>query len=208
MIRKTVRYRDPIAEEMVEEELYFHLSAAELLEIRIENKDGVGDTIQLLGERIQKAQDEGKDVEDFPEKDIPKLFAIIKMFLLRGYGERIGGGRSFTKSEDLTNQFAASEAYSALVLEMCSDAVKGAEFINGMVPSDFGEQLAKITGEQASKAPLMAVPDVPMEIRTMTRSEYKNTPETVRDLIADDISKGKIVVIDDPDLDSTPAPAS
>lgn len=196
MITKTVRYKNFEDQEMVEE-LHFHLSAAELLEMQLDTTTVVGSMIGKLRERATEAEEQGipveKLAEDFPTNDIPKLFQVIKAFVLNGYGQREDG--KFKKSTELREEFAASEAYSALILELCSDAEKGAAFINGMVPANLSEQVAKLAGTQAptEPRPLAVVPDA----RKVTRKEMAEMSGEEFAEFRTQLAEGKAEIVED-----------
>ena len=200
MVKKTVRYKDPLTKEEVVEELYFHLTAAELMEMQIDKTTVAGEMIGRIAERVEQAEAENikvEDLEEFPDTEIPKLFQLVKTFVINGYQVRGDNGR-FTKNKELREQFAASEAYSALILELGSDAVKGAEFINGMVPSDLSEQVAKVTGGQAPAGPRpLAVVDSPREV---TRKEFAEMSTDDLAKLNLDLSQGRAVLVEDPTI--------
>lgn len=51
-------------------------------------------------------------------------------------------GKRFIKSEELATEFSQTEAYSQLFMELSTDADAAAAFVNGIVPSDVGKQIA------------------------------------------------------------------
>lgn len=197
MIKKTVKYMAFDDTERVED-FYFHLSAAELVEMQLDSTTVVGAMIRRLRERVEQAEAEGiavEDLEDFTENDVPKLWQVIKTFVLYGYGQRLDNG-GFKKSTELREQFAATEAYSVLILELCSDAEKGAAFINGMVPANLSEQVAKLDGREPPKEPrpLAVVP----EARKVTRSELVAMPLEEMPKLNAELAEGRAVIVDDP----------
>ena len=69
------------------------------------------------------------------EKEVAALFEqLIKM----SYGEKSPDGKRFIKSEELTEAFCQTEAYTELLLELMGDdsATAVAEFIKGVMPLD------------------------------------------------------------------------
>ena len=76
-------------------------------------------------------------------KDIPSIINIFDELVLKAYGEKSPDGKRFMKSEEITNAFAQTNAYSQIFMRLASDADKAAEFVNGIVPPDIAEEAAK-----------------------------------------------------------------
>ena len=130
MLKKTVKYEDYNGIER-EEDLYFNLTKAELMEMEMSTTGGLAEMIQ----NIVKAQ------------DAPAIIKIFKDLVLKAYGEKSADGKRFRKVDDngtpLSVAFSETEAYSQLFMELATDADKAAEFINGIVPKDAAEAAAK-----------------------------------------------------------------
>ena len=73
-------------------------------------------------------------------KDQPSIIAIFKKLVLQAYGEKSADGRRFIKTDEngrpLSIAFSETEAYSKLFMELATDDVKAAEFVNGIIPAD------------------------------------------------------------------------
>ena len=126
MLKKTITYTDYNGAERTED-FYFNLSKAEITEMEMGVKGGLTETIT----RIVAAQDS------------PAIIKIIKDLILKAYGVKSPDGKRFEKSEELSTEFAQTEAYSNLFMELAFDANKAAEFINGIVPADLAKEAAK-----------------------------------------------------------------
>ena len=126
MLKKTITYTDYNGAERTED-FYFNLSKAEITEIEMGVKGGLTETIT----RIVAAQDS------------PAIIKIFKDLILKAYGVKSPDGKRFEKSEELSTEFAQTEAYSNLFMELAFDANKAAEFINGIVPADLAKEAAK-----------------------------------------------------------------
>lgn len=126
MLKKTVKYEDYNGTER-EEDLYFNLTKAELMEMEMSITGGLAEMIQ----NIVKAQ------------DAPAIIKIFKELILKAYGEKSADGKRFRKVDDngvpLSVAFSETEAYSQLFMELATDADKASEFINGIVPKDAAE---------------------------------------------------------------------
>lgn len=119
MIKKTIAYTDYDGNER-EEDFYFNLTKAELTEMQLGTSGG----LQKMIENIIKT------------KDIPRIIEIFKKIILASYGEKSNDGRRFMKSQEITENFTQTEAYSILYMELATDAEKAADFIAGVIPAD------------------------------------------------------------------------
>lgn len=126
MIAKTITYTDYNDVERTEK-FYFNLSKAEVMEMEMSTSGGLAEMIQ----RVVAAQDQ------------PAIIKIFKDLILKAYGVKSPDGRKFIKSEELSLDFAQTEAYSQLFMELATDAKKASEFVNGIVPADMAKQIAE-----------------------------------------------------------------
>lgn len=125
MIKKTVKYEDYNGLERTED-YYFNLTKAEVMELEMSTAGGLAEMIT----RVVKAQDQ---------------VAIIKVFkdlILRAYGVKSPDGKRFIKNDELRAEFIESPAYSEIFMELATNDVAAAEFINGVVPADMAKQAA------------------------------------------------------------------
>lgn len=123
MIVKTITYPNFLGKE-VTEDVYFNLTAAELLELEahFHQYGGLQGVLQEVG---------GKQDPDL-------IMQTFREIMQRAYGVRSRDGESFSKNpSDLAN-FAASEAYSQIFMEIISDADAAADFVNGLVHNQQG----------------------------------------------------------------------
>ena len=118
MIKKPITY-DTYDGETITEDFYFNLSKAELAEIEITTPGGFKDYL----DKIIKSQD-GKIIME-----------TFKLILTMSIGRKSEDGKRFMKNDDIRNEFMQSEAYSNLFLEICTDAAKAAEFVEGIMPA-------------------------------------------------------------------------
>lgn len=122
MLKKTIKYEDYDGNER-EEVHYFNISAAELTELQLSEPGGLA----------QKLQDV-VDAQDFSE-----ILRIFKDLILLSYGKKSLDGKRFIKKENgvrLADEFAETEAYSTLFMEMASDENAAVEFIKGILPKE------------------------------------------------------------------------
>lgn len=119
MLKKTIIYTDYNGNERKEDH-YFNLSKAELMEMEMGTSGGLAEMIK----RIVDAQ------------DAPAIIKVFKDLILKAYGIKSADGKRFMKSEEISTEFAQTEAYSILFMELATDAEAASNFINGIVPTD------------------------------------------------------------------------
>ena len=118
MLKKTITYTDYNNVERTED-FYCNLTKAELMEMEIGTTGGMADMIKRI----------------IDAKDAPAIIKIFKELVLKAYGEKSADGKRFVKSEEISNGFAQTEAYSQLFMELATDADAAAAFVNGIIPN-------------------------------------------------------------------------
>lgn len=118
MLAKQITYTDYNGTERTET-FYFNLTEAEAVEMELSAVGGLSDTIQKI----------------IDAKDVPSLIKIFKELILKAYGVKSPDGRRFIKNDEVREDFAQTEAYSKLFMELAFDADKAAEFVNGITPT-------------------------------------------------------------------------
>ena len=128
MYKKTITYEDYNGSERTED-FYFNLSMAEITEMELSADGGLAETIQ----HIVAAQD-GK-----------QIIAIFKDVILKAYGQKSVDGKRFVKKAPdghrLADDFAETEAYSKLFMELATDANAASEFVNNVIPKEAQKEL-------------------------------------------------------------------
>ena len=71
--------------------------------------------------------------------NVKEIMKVMKEIILKAYGVKSEDGRRFIKSEELSIAFSQTEAYSNLYMELCKNADKAAEFVNGIMPAGLSE---------------------------------------------------------------------
>lgn len=117
MYKKTIKYTDYNEVER-EEDFYFNLSKAELMEMELVHPEGFEAWLQGI----------------INANDNETLLKIFKEIILSSYGEKDPTGKRFVKSEELSKAFAQTEAYSELYMELLTNTDAAIEFVNGIVP--------------------------------------------------------------------------
>ena len=118
MIKKKIKYTDYNGVERIEDH-YFNLSKPEVAEMELSVDGGLSTMV-------------GKLVETQNNKEIIQIFKDI---ILKSYGVKSDDGKRFIKSQELTDSFAQTEAYSELFMELATNADAASKFINGITPN-------------------------------------------------------------------------
>lgn len=118
MLKKIITFKDYNGMECTETH-YFDLSQAEILEMNMEAGGS-------LTERYQRIVD---------AKDTPALVKEFKALIHKSYGIRSEDGKHFYKTEKALSEFVSSPAYSALFVELATNATAASEFAKGILPA-------------------------------------------------------------------------
>lgn len=118
MIKKTLTYKDFTGEETTEE-FYFNLTEAELVELEVSAQ---GNSLSAWLEKIVRAQNGAE------------IIATFKKIITTSFGVKSADERRFIKSPEILAEFQSTQAYSDLFMELSTDAEKGSEFVNGLMP--------------------------------------------------------------------------
>ena len=136
MVVKKIKYTDFNGVER-EEEFMFNLTEAEITEMELMTDGGLSDSIK----KIISAQ------------NTPEIIKTFKMLLLKSYGEKSADGRRFIKSEELTEAFTQTNAYSQFFMELATDDKAAIAFINGIIPDSMRERVAEDSSNASDLAP-------------------------------------------------------
>lgn len=109
------------------ESFQFNLTEAELTEMEL----GTAGTFTSMVQAIVDA------------KDTPAIISVFKDLLLKSYGQKSADGRQFIKSPELSKAFTENPAYSMIFMELATDDVKAAKFINGVIPQSLADEAKK-----------------------------------------------------------------
>lgn len=123
MLTRTFTYEDFDGNQRTET-FCFHLTQAELTEMNTSYSGGLENMLRRVAE----------------EKDVRKIVEILKDIILRSYGKKSEDGRRFIKSQELRDEFAQTEVYSMLFMELANDANAAAAFANGIISKPSHDQ--------------------------------------------------------------------
>ena len=124
-----VKYTDAVGN-VVEEELRFNLTKAEIVEMEHSVRGGLSGMIEQLS----------------TTNDNTIIVGIIKDLILRAYGEKYTDGKGITrflKNQDIRDAFAATEAYSTLFMKFLENSDALNDFIIAIMPQDMQAEVAK-----------------------------------------------------------------
>ena len=126
MIKKAITFEDYNGETRTED-FYFNLTKAEIAELELTTEGG----LEAMIDKMIKM------------KNNPELVKLFKKLILMSYGEKSPDGRRFIKNEQLTEEFTQTAAYSELFMELATNADAALKFINGILPRELQDAVAK-----------------------------------------------------------------
>ncbi len=141
MLKKRITYTDYNGIKR-EEDFYFNLTKAEIMEMEMSTSGGLTELIN----RVVETQ------------DAPSIIKIFKEIIMKAYGEKSPDGKRFIKSVELSDAFSQTPAYSELFMELASDADAASTFVNGIIPADMAQAVAKQQEEDAKKQETASLP--------------------------------------------------
>lgn len=101
-----------------EDDFYFNLNKAELLEMELSEEGGMDKRLQHL----------------IDSQDMKEAIKVFKAIVLMAYGIKTDDGR-FVKTQEIRDKFVQSAAYSEIFMELASDADAAQKFIKGILPN-------------------------------------------------------------------------
>ena len=117
MYTKKITYTDFNGQERTES-IYFNLTKAEVAEMEMDCPGGYSAYLERIIE----------------SKDQTEIMKAFKNLILKSYGEKSEDGRHFRKSEEISADFANTEAYSEIFVELMTNPSSAAAFVNGIMP--------------------------------------------------------------------------
>ena len=117
MFKHTVKYVDFDGNNR-EEDLYFHLSPAEMTQFEYSVKGGMRNLLE-------------KAIKD---QDGPTLMKFFVQIVEMAYGRKTNDGRRFEKSREIYDDFAQTNAYNALFMELVTDENFTKKFVDAVFP--------------------------------------------------------------------------
>lgn len=134
MLKKEITYTDYTGKKKTKV-FRFHLSRAELMKMEMTCEGSLKEKLIAMVKEQNKV----------------KLYEYFEYLVKSSYGIRSDDGERFEKSDEISKAFTESEAYSELMVELCSGEQKVIEFVNGIMPTPVPEEEQKKVIEMASK---------------------------------------------------------
>lgn len=137
MLIKKMNYKDFDGNDVTDEFL-FNLTEAEVSEWLLTNE---GYTIDKVLNSMAK------------KRNARDIILAVKDLILRSYGEKSLDGRRFIKKDpidghNLSDDFAATNAFSDLLLSLVTDAEAASTFMKAILPEDLAKNVDNISKEQ------------------------------------------------------------
>lgn len=136
MLKKTVTYEN-FNGDTVTEDFYFNYTKAELSDKQFSVSGGLSHLLE----------------EIMNTNDTTKQYSLFREIILSAYGQKSADGKFFRKSAEISEDFAHTEAYSTIFMELLNSEDAAVAFISGILPKDMQsnvragmkKELAKIT---------------------------------------------------------------
>lgn len=133
MIKKTITFED-LEGRQRSEDFYFNLTKAEILELQFSRVGGFAESLEAI-------------VKASSTKDI---LGIFKTIILKAYGKRDFDNGHFIKTDELSEAFSHSEAFSNLLFELLDNELAAGEFINNLMPANLRAEVEDARRKQPS----------------------------------------------------------
>jgi hypothetical protein len=174
MLKKPITFKNFDGVVMTEN-FYFNLTKTELTKMELGKSKLSQDGTQSGGMReyLQSVVESG---------DGQTIVDAFEMFISASYGVKSADGVHHSKSPELLNEFMATAAYDALFMELVTDAEKGAEFINAIMPEDLAGQAKEVLAGQTPK--LSVVDEVAPESSPLQKGRAKRPTRSKAELLA------------------------
>lgn len=179
MLKKDITFEN-LDGEMVTQTFYFHISKAELAKLSLAQEGNMGDYLR----KIVESNDNAKIIEEFEN--------ILRLCV----GERSADGNRFIKSQEISDAFMQSGAYSVMFMDFATSPTAFPEFIAGVLPKDMQEEFAlkvKVAettvfpglGPATQSEPSKAIERKPeeyshFELMDMTDSHFQNLLDSIK----------------------------
>lgn len=119
MLKRTFKYTDFNGDER-EEEVFFHLTRSEAVELSMAYPGG-------LAKYVQRTSD---------DRNGAAMVKFVQDIILKAYGEKSDDGRRFIKSKERAEAFKDTPMFDQLFMEISFDDRKMQEFIEGITPTE------------------------------------------------------------------------
>lgn len=165
MLKKTITYEDFDGGTQTET-FYFNLTQAELVKLEVSSEDGFAEYLQGL------VKTNNREI----------IMDTFERIILMSYGEKSEDGKKFEKEDldgrPLSRGFKQTAAYSALFVELTTDAGAAGAFVAAVIPASLSAQLPDVNQlELPEPEENVKVPDEPEEIDSWVPAGIKTKEE-------------------------------
>lgn len=130
MLKKTIKYTD-FNGSAREEDFFFNLSKAEIMDMEMGAVGGLAEMIATL----------------VKSQNMPEIIKIFREIIIKSAGEKSADGKRFIKTDasgrSIGLNFSETEAFTELYMELIGDSKKAADFVNAIIPADLEVDEAK-----------------------------------------------------------------
>ena len=126
MIKKTITYHGFDDTEYTED-FWFGLTKGDLIEMEVATPGGMQEYIKQISQT----------------QDVHAVLEMFKTLILKSYGKKSPDGKRFIRSKEISEEFAQTDAYDVLLMEIFSDENAAAKFVSGILPQDIAVQVAQ-----------------------------------------------------------------
>ena len=134
MLKKTITYSGFDGTQYTED-FWFGLTKSDLIEMEASTPGGM----QAYVTRISQTQ------------DVKAVLEMVKSLIVKSYGKKSPDGTRFIRSKELSEEFAQTDAYDVLLMEIFSDEKAASAFVNGILPQDVAAQVADVIAKQQAE---------------------------------------------------------
>lgn len=136
MLKKTVTYEN-FNGDTVTEDFYFNYTKAELSDKQFSVSGGLTNLLEQI----------------IKTNDTSKLYSMFRELILSAYGEKSDDGKYFRKSKEISEDFAHTEAYSTIFMELMSSVDAAIAFVSGILPKDMQSSVRDGLEKEMEKLP-------------------------------------------------------
>lgn len=111
-------------DEVITEKFYFNLNEAEIAELELDMPGGLMNYIDTIRKSKNKSE----------------IIRIFKKLLMRAYGIKSPDSKRLIKSDEISLAFTQTEAYNELFKKLVHNDISIADFIFGILPSDWTKE--------------------------------------------------------------------
>ena len=135
MLSKDITYKD-YNDVTRTKKFYFHLSKAELLELELSTPKGIEAMYNESMAVVAKEKDNPSESVSKEAMDVRRnVMSFFKELILSSVGEKSTDGQKFVKTQSFREEFATSEAFSELYVELLSSKETAETFVKAVLPS-------------------------------------------------------------------------